>query len=573
MGSINIPGAGSPSWKSPVATSGDLPSTGNQLGDARIVTGENTVYTWNGSSWVSAGGSISVTDTASVDLSFSLGTLQADVLPAGVSHNSLANLTTGDAHTQYALLAGRSGGQTISGGTAASNNLTLDSTTNGTKGSVRLNSRLDFATDGTRTIGQSSGNRPSTIFATTGIQLGTSASSIDGSLASNSLDFRTRALGQSDSAMAHMAMFEGGGGARPRLQLYNHGSNGGINFQFNAGAGTCGSIGDFGDANNAANYSAGTAPHNIAVTNALIWDTDGSGDIGTSTGNRPATIYALTNINLASLTASVPVVTDASKNLVSQSFATFAGNLTHNNLGGLTTGDPHTQYFTVTGRTNENLTFSGTGVALSTNGSVTNPSFGFAGDPDNGLYLASSNTPGMAASGRGCVNFTTTSSSRRIVNPANSSTYMEFNDAGVERIQIATVNSITITVDGKFVFAGAVDGAFGEADFYGPMRMSSTYGSTGVDMWWQADGGGDVGRSSQRPNIGRFKAGLGVGLNSLHASAILQADSTTQGFLPPRMTETERDAIATPAAGLIIYNTTEGKLNVYTTAWETITSA
>jgi hypothetical protein len=39
---------------------------------------------------------------------------------------------------------------------------------------------------------------------------------------------------------------------------------------------------------------------------------------------------------------------------------------------------------------------------------------------------------------------------------------------------------------------------------------------------------------------------------SLNASAVLQADSTTKGFLPPRMTTTQRDAIATsPATGLV----------------------
>jgi len=42
---------------------------------------------------------------------------------------------------------------------------------------------------------------------------------------------------------------------------------------------------------------------------------------------------------------------------------------------------------------------------------------------------------------------------------------------------------------------------------------------------------------------------------TLDASAKLQVDSTTQGFLPPRMTTTERDAITSPAAGLMIYNT------------------
>jgi|GEM_PF-5275286 len=64
-----------------------------------------------------------------------------------------------------------------------------------------------------------------------------------------------------------------------------------------------------------------------------------------------------------------------------------------------------------------------------------------------------------------------------------------------------------------------------------------------------------------------------VGGETPHASAKLQADSTTKGFLPPRMTTTQRDAISSPAAGLVIYNTTTAKLNVYTTAWEAITSS
>jgi hypothetical protein len=57
------------------------------------------------------------------------------------------------------------------------------------------------------------------------------------------------------------------------------------------------------------------------------------------------------------------------------------------------------------------------------------------------------------------------------------------------------------------------------------------------------------------------------------ASARLAVNSTTQGFLPPRMTTTQKNAIASPAAGLVIYDTTLGKLCVRTaSAWETITS-
>lgn len=58
-------------------------------------------------------------------------------------------------------------------------------------------------------------------------------------------------------------------------------------------------------------------------------------------------------------------------------------------------------------------------------------------------------------------------------------------------------------------------------------------------------------------------ASLYIGAGSKSASAILQLDSTTQGFLPPRMTSTQRDAIISPVAGLTIYNTTTGQTEEY----------
>jgi len=62
------------------------------------------------------------------------------------------------------------------------------------------------------------------------------------------------------------------------------------------------------------------------------------------------------------------------------------------------------------------------------------------------------------------------------------------------------------------------------------------------------------------------------GGTSITASAQMEVISTTRGFLPPRMTTTQRNAIASPAAGLVVYDTTLAKLCVYTTTWETITS-
>ena len=54
-----------------------------------------------------------------------------------------------------------------------------------------------------------------------------------------------------------------------------------------------------------------------------------------------------------------------------------------------------------------------------------------------------------------------------------------------------------------------------------------------------------------------------VGIGTTNPSAKLDIASTTSGFLPPRMTTIQRDAISTPATGLVIYNTTTNVLNFH----------
>jgi hypothetical protein len=56
---------------------------------------------------------------------------------------------------------------------------------------------------------------------------------------------------------------------------------------------------------------------------------------------------------------------------------------------------------------------------------------------------------------------------------------------------------------------------------------------------------------------------VGIGTTSPNAAALLQIDSTTKGFLPPRMTTTQRNNISSPPEGLVIYNTTTHTLQFY----------
>jgi len=67
------------------------------------------------------------------------------------------------------------------------------------------------------------------------------------------------------------------------------------------------------------------------------------------------------------------------------------------------------------------------------------------------------------------------------------------------------------------------------------------------------------------------QVGIGVETANINASAQLEVASTIKGFLPPRMTAAQREAINTPAAGLVLWCTncgTKGELQIFNgTAW------
>lgn len=68
--------------------------------------------------------------------------------------------------------------------------------------------------------------------------------------------------------------------------------------------------------------------------------------------------------------------------------------------------------------------------------------------------------------------------------------------------------------------------------------------------------------------------GAGIGTLSPDASSLLDVTSTSKGILIPRMTKTQRDAIASPAIGLLIYqtNSTPGFYYYSGSAWAPIST-
>ncbi len=65
-----------------------------------------------------------------------------------------------------------------------------------------------------------------------------------------------------------------------------------------------------------------------------------------------------------------------------------------------------------------------------------------------------------------------------------------------------------------------------------------------------------------------YAQNVGIGTPTPDASAILELSATDKGLLVPRLTTAQRNAIAAPAEGLIIYNLDTKCLEVYSdTMW------
>ena len=61
---------------------------------------------------------------------------------------------------------------------------------------------------------------------------------------------------------------------------------------------------------------------------------------------------------------------------------------------------------------------------------------------------------------------------------------------------------------------------------------------------------------------------IGISTTTPDASALMEMTSTTRGFLPPRMTTVEMNAIGSPAIGLMVYDTTTNQWMGYNgTSW------
>lgn len=155
----------------------------------------------------------------------------------------------------------------------------------------------------------------------------------------------------------------------------------------------------------------------------------------------------------------------------------------------------------------------------------------------------------------------------------NSGLYLAaFNDyAGNAKFIIDGVGSVGIGTTAPSQKLSVVGNIYANGGFIG----YRTDGGIGLEV-----NGGDLGSASYIAKFNDYSnntkvvingvGSVGIGTTSPAASALLDVTSTTKGFLPPRMTNTQRLAISSPAVGLVVYVTTtveEGLWVYQSTGW------
>jgi len=284
-----------------------------------------------------------------------------------------------------------------------------------------------------------------------------------------------------------------------------------------------------------------------------------------------STVYNAVN-GIGNGTVSLANVSITGGSISANSLSTF-GNLTFTGTGNRITGDFTNA--TVASRVafQTSTANSTTNVSAIPNGTGVNAVFrGYgASDPTNAPSIS------LAQIG------TTESTIRAEANGSSSYVPMTFYTGGSERLRIDTSGNVGIGTSSPYNkltvenSAGTSPPALGAQG--GHFSLSNgTYGmlsgvTSGGNGWIQAqrtDSTATAYNLLLQPSGGN----VGIGTTSPNASAILDAQSTTKGLRFPNMTTTQKNAISSPAAGLVIFDTTLSKLCVYTgAAWQTITSA
>jgi hypothetical protein len=265
----------------------------------------------------------------------------------------------------------------------------------------------------------------------------------------------------------------------------------------------------------------------------LFWDnTNGRLGIGTSSPTQPIEVVknqnATTKINISNTTSGTSAASEIS--LTSNSGAYFsAGKLS----------PTYSAYKTLA--SSDGYLYNGTGGDISLLNDVALGKIKFTAGASTTAQMT------LASTGNLLINTTTDAGFKLDVN-------------GTARVSGAiTIGGISGGGGTQNFMSNNNDMSFGAGyyfRFYATQTNKQVFGST-------YDGTTSTAYSDVRFLIG--------GIVTPHISSQLEVASTTKGFLPPRMTTTQKNAIATPATGLQIYDSTLNRPCFYDgTSWITL---
>lgn len=184
--------------------------------------------------------------------------------------------------------------------------------------------------------------------------------------------------------------------------------------------------------------------------------------------------------------------------------------------------------------TTHRFSIGGDGQVLAVDGSNSTPAYSFANDTDTGIWRFSSGGQDVLVLKRG----------------------------GGNVLAIGGVGSSGFwnVLTGAFQPLGDNTRDIGTSS----NQIQSLYFGTSI----LSPNNGNIGdNGSNNPTNLYLDGQCGIG-GSPDANAILDLQSTTKAFLPPRVTTTQRDNIASPVAGMVIYSTTNSRLEYYNgTSW------
>jgi hypothetical protein len=203
--------------------------------------------------------------------------------------------------------------------------------------------------------------------------------------------------------------------------------------------------------------------------------------------------------------------------------------------------------------------FTGTNHNSSYNG------FAFWINNDSATFKALINN--WNSTGISIFNGTSTGSGVNIFGSTNNVGINQTSDAGF-RLDVngtaRVVNTLRVGADG--VAAGRIELSRAAASATGFMFMSGNSFvienlSTIIEFRTNGSSAGAI----------TSTGALVLGSSAANASSVLDLQSTTRGFLPPRMTTTQKNAISSPATGLQVYDTTLNQMSYYNgTTWTNI---